>query len=539
LSRAAAATVGRLGNPANRSSEITAKAVSPRSVRFVLRRKSKRFFDSTLVPRVEWDTAHGAHGEEYREQVTRMRPRHDRNLACGERSRASSGGVGLVFNDSTGVAGYSSVQSCGSVWVCPVCAAKVQARRSKELGDVLSWARREGHTVAMVTMTVRHDRKMPLATPEVDTFDPESGERVTGVWDAVQAGWEAVTKGSQWVSENEDSYAERIDAWDAAFEAWSAGRGKSPRGGRAHELVMTYAGSVEPEVLVSYSPRPQRRVGDQERYGVKGWARATEVTVGDNGWHVHVHAVLVLEGEKTAAAINAFAVGKRMWNRWVQGIGTEGFTAVEDSGGLDIRIAHAAEKRLAEYLTKDGLGLPVGDTAEHVTASFEKAARDIAKEAALGATKKGRKGGRTPFQLLSDLVDAQDSGAFDLAPDHFLRKRAARDLALWSEFIDGSHGRRQLTWSKGLRDLAGLEPELTDEEIADEDAAGELMFWLPRESWRVVRDQSEVLLEVMEDGGIDAVAAYLTALDVAYQFIGGGGVLVDDDPNDVWQEPLF
>lgn len=55
------------------------------------------------------------------------------------------------------------LQVCGSVWVCPVCAAKIQAERAKEVrGAIDAWEERGGR-VLLMTQTFRHSRADVLA----------------------------------------------------------------------------------------------------------------------------------------------------------------------------------------------------------------------------------------------------------------------------------------------------------------------------------------------------------------------------------------
>jgi len=56
----------------------------------------------------------------------------------------------------------SGVTSCGLIWVCPVCAAKIKARRAVQIEAATSAHIASGGTLAMMTMTVRHTRVMPL-----------------------------------------------------------------------------------------------------------------------------------------------------------------------------------------------------------------------------------------------------------------------------------------------------------------------------------------------------------------------------------------
>lgn len=54
-----------------------------------------------------------------------------------------------------GSVGLAGVESCGSVWVCPVCAGAICAERSREVVSLVeSWGRDK---VVMVTLTVRHE----------------------------------------------------------------------------------------------------------------------------------------------------------------------------------------------------------------------------------------------------------------------------------------------------------------------------------------------------------------------------------------------
>ncbi len=81
----------------------------------------------------------------------------------------------------------------------------------------------------------------------------------------------------------------------------------------------------------------------------------------------------------------------------------------------------------------------------------------VSNEITGGHAKLAKGRGRTPFQLLGDIVDAGgEVGQFE------------DDLKLWREWEKASHGRRQIGWSKGLREWAGLRQEKTDQEIADE-----------------------------------------------------------------------
>lgn len=53
---------------------------------------------------------------------------------------------------------YSGLMICGSVWLCPVCAAKISERRRRELEIAFDGHKKEGGYLALLTLTFRHDK---------------------------------------------------------------------------------------------------------------------------------------------------------------------------------------------------------------------------------------------------------------------------------------------------------------------------------------------------------------------------------------------
>jgi hypothetical protein len=144
----------------------------------------------------------------------------------------------------------------------------------------------------------------------------------------------------------------------------------------------------------------------------------------------------------------------------------------------------------------------------------------LSNEVTGGYAKLAKGKGRAPFQLLGDLIDAGgEVGQFEA------------DLKLWREWEKASHGRRQMAWSKGLREWAGLRREKTDEEIADESLDTPDGLVITSRSWERklrtrYRKQCE-LLEAGERGGYDAAAALLDEWRVRYVMYA---VKTGDDP---------
>lgn len=296
---------------------------------------------------------------------------------CGRLPR--SAGVGLRLGN--GAAGFSGLETCGSVWACPVCAAKIAARRAEELREVLAWATANGHTVALFTVTMRH----------------HMGQKLADLWDAETKAWQAVTSGRRWVR-------------------------------------------------------------DRDSYGVLGFVRAFEVTYGVNGWHPHLHVILVLEG--AVASGDVATLGHSMFSRWKAQLHREGYDVSANNGGLDIKTtAGSVDVELSRYLAKS-----------------------LAMEVTHGHAKTGKNGGLTPFQIAQAVFDTGDA---DL-------------LARWHEWEEVSKGRRQITWSRHLRQLAALDAEQSDEDVAAEDLGDEDLVLIDSADWWCIRDEAALLLAAAE-----------------------------------------
>lgn len=70
---------------------------------------------------------------------------------------AAGGQIKLMVDPVKNRAFYSGLITCGSVWDCPVCAAKISARRAEEIQGAIEKWYSMGGTVAMITYTIRHN----------------------------------------------------------------------------------------------------------------------------------------------------------------------------------------------------------------------------------------------------------------------------------------------------------------------------------------------------------------------------------------------
>jgi hypothetical protein len=71
--------------------------------------------------------------------------------------------VGEVsITSNAGVAHYAGLVTCGSIWACPVCSAKIRNHRAEEISAAAARWDLAGNSVYMVTLTAPHDLGMRL-----------------------------------------------------------------------------------------------------------------------------------------------------------------------------------------------------------------------------------------------------------------------------------------------------------------------------------------------------------------------------------------
>lgn len=78
-------------------------------------------------------------------------------------SRTMLASVGIHKSQEHNSTFYSGLLICGSVWACPVCSAKIQARRAHEISSVCFYAYHNGKKTVMMTFTHPHRLGQSLA----------------------------------------------------------------------------------------------------------------------------------------------------------------------------------------------------------------------------------------------------------------------------------------------------------------------------------------------------------------------------------------
>jgi hypothetical protein len=241
------------------------------------------------------------------------------------------------------------------------------------------------------------------------------------------------------------------------------------RHSRAQSLVELLNGLTGAWTTVRQSKVPRRLW----RALSSGWIKRLEVTLGENGWHPHLHLLVFLNPGTTQAQLDELAAA--VTAAWGNSLERQGLGRIHSEHGVTAKLLDlsAAHEKVAEYVAKSA-----------------------ALELASPGTKTARKSSsRTPLQLLADLA----------------RDGLADDQARWREFERSMKGKSQIRWSQGLRaDLLPDVDELTDQEAADSsDGLGRLLGALDRPTWKKLRSWGPgpaKVIELAEAPGTDAAA---------------------------------
>ena len=190
-----------------------------------------------------------------------------------------------------------------------------------------------------------------------------------------------------------------------------------------------------------------------ENFSMVGHITATEVKYSDNnGWHPHFHILIFLENKYQDEDIALLQ--DELYELWADKCVKSGLGKPSKAYGLDLKIG-SRDDVLADYISKWGL-------AEEMTQAHQK----------IG--KKNRQS-LTVWELL----------------DLSLMESSTKDKYghLFSVYASAFKGRRQLFWSKGLKELLQV-PDKSDDELANqessdnaEDEVFEYMLSLGTQDW--------------------------------------------------------
>ena len=176
-----------------------------------------------------------------------------------------------------------------------------------------------------------------------------------------------------------------------------------------------------------------------------GFIKATEIQVGSNGFHPHLHVLIFTDG---CDLVND-EIEKKLKASWAKAVVKEGLACPKDSVGVVVEETLDPEKT-ADYLIK----------VQENKLTLEMSRSDL---------KSGREGREgewhcSPFDLMNKEIELPISVG--------LRKR------LFVEFYRATKGVSAIRWSRGLKSLFSLE-EVSDDELgtlSPEEAEAHLRF---------------------------------------------------------------
>ncbi len=220
------------------------------------------------------------------------------------------------------------------------------------------------------------------------------------------------------------------------------------------------------------------------RLGIIGFVRGAEQTTGPNGWHPHLHAVLLTRrplADGQFEELRAF-----LFQRWARAIAKP-----HKETGLQFRAP----------LEFGADGRPVAVVVSRLPQADYIAKLGLADELASARTKRAADGRRTPWQLLYDVWASDGTNQ--------------ADVERWFEYVTEMHGAKQLTWSNGLQKRYDVQ-EQTDLELVEQEEPGEVVYSFGDHEWdtvfadhvgRRVRVQ-----QLAETYGLEEAAARIAAL---------------------------
>jgi len=305
-----------------------------------------------------------------------------------------------VYKSKFDSAFFGGLQTCGSVWHCPVCAAKISERRVSEVQQAIDYTQLIGGFVSFVTRTVPHTHN--------------------------------------------DSLKEILVKFRKAEEYL--------KGNRNYKKCVS-------------------------NFSIFGTIKVFEITVGINGWHLHVHEICL---HKPVVITDIYtALESRMYMFWAVAAVKAGFECPSRAHGLQVQNGDFAADYLAKY------GRP---TSSNWTVSREVTKQHIKKA----------KAGFSPFDLMRAYRDS---------PSDFL-------LGLITEYGQSMHGARQLIWSRGLKKLVQVE-EISDVEIAEKlESESILLGLISLNQWRFIikNDYRATVLIIAKNQGWSELSAFLSAI---------------------------
>jgi hypothetical protein len=280
---------------------------------------------------------------------------------------------------------YNGLLVCGSVWNCPVCAAKISEIRKQELTQAFNLHKQDGGKIAMLTLTFSHQKT--------------------------------------------DRLLETLKKFILATSKF--------RSGKRYQNI-------------------------REEMNMIGSIRAFEVTYGTNGFHPHVHIALFYYNN-----VSLDYIKYKLTEMWQNALNKFGLT-----GSEKYRLHLQKAENANDYVSKWSLEQEL--TKSHI--------------------KKGKKESLTPFDFLREYLNTEDN--------HY--------LVLFKDYAEALKGKRQLQWSKGLKERF-LIVDKSDEQVAVEHKElADLLGTIPYDIWKyIIKAEGRAkFLDLTEKGDFEYALSY-------------------------------
>ncbi|MGE6579380.1 protein rep [Paenibacillus xylanexedens] len=215
--------------------------------------------------------------------------------------------------------------------------------------------------------------------------------------------------------------------------------------------------------------RGKRHDNFRKEIGLIGKIRAFEITYGENGWHPHIHLLLMHDTE--IEPWDWSSMEDRLYDMWSGACAKSGLGTSREHG---LKMHDAAEA--STYIGKWGdlMDKRWGTDSEMTKANI----------------KKGRSGSMTPFDFLRVIVEDGD----------------LEYEGKYQEYAKATKGKQQLVWSPGLKDRYLIEDK-TDEEVATEKVeSADLLGILTWQDWKYILQNNlrYTLLREIEVNGYES-----------------------------------
>lgn len=262
---------------------------------------------------------------------------NERVSFCRKRRISKDSPVELALDPDTGRAYYHNLIRCGSVWMCPICAAVESESRRVELNEFIKAWKLADNGVALVTLTMQH-------------------------------------------TSLEDCQTVLRSLLNSLSDFWRFREGQKI----------------------------------QQHYRIVGKVRSIEPLLGENGWHIHFHIVLFIEGQLHGGEVGGMQ--QAMMAHWGHVLERNGRYANVEHG---CKVTHN-DADIADYVSKLG-------KSDHKKWS-------LSHELTNSHKKRYANGSLTTWNLLE---------RFSFGDEYLGRK--------WQEYARAFKGIQQLHYSKGLK----------------------------------------------------------------------------------------